>query len=143
MVASSAAAIASSYIWGRLSDRSSRFTLAFSGALAALGLGGAAATGFATGGLVLAPLFVFAAQIAYEGVRAGRKTHLTDMDTHGSKAVYTALSNTMIGMLLLLGGSFGLLADLAGPSMVLAIFAGLSAVAALLALSLSEVQEDA
>jgi hypothetical protein len=143
MVASSAAAIASSYIWGRLSDRSSRFTLVFAGALAALGLGGAAATGFATGGLMLAPVFVFIAQIAYEGVRAGRKTHLTDMDTHGTKAVYTALSNTMIGMLLLLGGSFGLLADLAGPSTVLAVFAGLSAAAAILALSLSEVQEEA
>lgn len=140
MVASSAAAIVSSYVWGRLSDRSSRFTLAFSGALATLAIGGAAAVGLVTNGLLFAPFFVFAAQIAYEGVRAGRKTHLTDMDTDGNKPVYTALSNTMIGGLLLLGGGFGWLADVAGPALVLTIFAGMSALAAVMAMSLSEVQ---
>lgn len=144
MVASSLAAIGSSYIWGRLSDRSSRMTLALSGTTAAVALGGAAAIGLVTGGIggpAMAALFIFAAQIAYEGVRAGRKTHLTDMDTQGGKAIYTALSNTVIGVLLLAGGGFGLLADLAGPSVVLAIFAGLSALAALAALKLSEVQQ--
>lgn len=142
MVASSAAAIVSSYVWGRLSDRSSRFTLVFSGAFATVALGGAAVAGFVTNGLVFAPIFVFIAQIAYEGVRAGRKTHLTDMDTDGNKPVYTALSNTMIGVLLLVGGGFGWVADVAGPALVLAIFAGMSAAASVLALSLSEVQQS-
>ena len=83
---------------------------------------------------------IFAAQIAYEGVRAGRKTHLTDMETGGQKAVYTALSNTLIGVLLVLGGGFGVIADLFGPAVVLLIFAGLSTAAAVAALGLREQQ---
>ncbi|MEL7298743.1 MAG: MFS transporter [Pseudomonadota bacterium] len=144
IIASALAAIASSYVWGRLSDVSSRRTLALSGALAALALGIAAALGWATESinlLVLAAV-LFVAQIAYEGVRAGRKTHLTDMDTGDEKALYTALSNTMIGVLLLAGGAFGLLADALGAAAVLAVFAAMAALAAGVALSLSEVQED-
>jgi hypothetical protein len=145
LIGSSAAAILSSWLWGRLSDRSSRWTLAMSGVLGTLSLGAVAATGFVWGGIGtawMAGVFIFAAQIAYQGVRAGRSTHLADMDTHGEKPVYTALSNSMIGVLLLAGGGFGLLADLAGPALVLAIFAGLCALSVIFALRLSEVQED-
>ncbi len=143
MIGSSAASILSSYIWGRLSDRSSRWTLALSGIGGAVTLGIVAAYGFATGGIGqgwLAAAFIFFSQITYQGVRAGRGTHLADMDTRGEKAVYTALSNTMIGVLLLFGGGFGLLAELAGPSAVLAVFAAMCALAVLPALRLSEVQ---
>jgi hypothetical protein len=143
MLASSAAAIASSYVWGRASDWSSRLTLQMSGLLATVALGGAGLLGLSTGGIGgsgLAAAFIFVAQIAYEGVRAGRKTHLTDMDTGGQKAVYTALSNTLIGVLLVLGGGFGVIADLFGPAVVLLIFAGLSAAAAVAALGLREQQ---
>ncbi len=83
------------------------------------------------------------AQIAYEGVRAGRKTHLTDMDANGRRPVYTALSNSMIGGLLLIGGGFGALSDIAGPAAVLAIFAALGLAGAFAAISLKEVQSDA
>ncbi len=144
LLASSAASILSSYVWGRLSDRSSRLTLAYSAGIASVALGGAALSGILTGGLggaFTAAATVFAAQIAYEGVRAGRKTHLTDMDTKGGKAVYTALSNTLIGVLLLFGGGFGVLADMAGPAVVLAVFSAMSAVAVVAAYSLSEVQQ--
>ena len=106
LIASSAAAISSSYVWGLASDRSSRRTLALSAIAAATIYGIAAAVGMTTGGIAsawVAAALIFVAQIAYEGARAGRKTHLTDMDTGGAKAVYTALSNAMIGVLLLLG----------------------------------------
>lgn len=145
ILASSLAAIASSYLWGALSDRSSRKTLAVAGAAAAVALGGAAAMGFATGGLGpawIAGIFVFAAQIAYQGARAGRKTHLTDMDAEGRTAVYTALSNTMIGALLLVGGVFGVIADMAGAEVALALLASLAGFGAVAALGLSEVQEE-
>ncbi|MDU8945409.1 MFS transporter [Ovoidimarina sediminis] len=145
LVASSLAAIASSYLWGRLSDRSSRQTLAGAGALAAIALGTAAAIGLMTGGLLngaIAAVAVFVAQIGYEGARAGRKTHLTDMDTPGGKARYTALSNTMIGVLLIAGGGFGFLSDIVGPSAVLALFAVMSLLGAWAALGLDEVQGD-
>jgi hypothetical protein len=144
VLASSGAAIASSWVWGRLSDHSSRLTLAASGALAALVLGTAAVIGALTGGLGGVPgavLAIFAAQIAYEGVRAGRKLHLTDMTTDDTRARYTALSNTLIGGVLVLGGGLGVIADLFGPAAALAGLALLCAVAAPLALTLDEVQD--
>lgn len=143
VLASAGAAIVSSYVWGRLADRSSRQTLMAAGALGAVALGGAAATGLATGGLggmAGAAAAVFLAQIAYAGVRTGRKVHLTDMAEDDERARYTALSNTLIGAVLVVGGLFGLLADIVGPAWVLAVFAACSAAAVLLAASLGEVQ---
>lgn len=118
ILASSVAAIVSSYLWGALSDRSSRQTMMLAGMLAALTLAAAALTAYfsasSVAGLAVAS-FVFFAQIAYQGARGGRKTHLTDMDTHDRKAIYTAVSNSVVGLLLLAGGALGLLADWAGP----------------------------
>ncbi|MGS4948211.1 hypothetical protein ACVDG3_22355 [Meridianimarinicoccus sp. RP-17] len=55
------------------------------------------------GGPMGAAAAIFAAQIAYEGVRAGRKLHLTDMAEYGFRARDTALSNTVIGAALMAG----------------------------------------
>ena len=146
MIASSIAAIVSSYLWGALSDRSSRQTLMAAGAASAVTLSCAAIAGFVGMGTLggwLVPAFIFTAQLAYHGARAGRKTHLTDMDTRDRKPVYTALSNTVIGTMLLAGGLFGVLSDATGPHVVLAILASLSAAAVFAAHRLSEVQADA
>ena len=143
VLASAAASILSAYVWGRLSDRSSRQTLMASAGLGALALGAAAGMGIATGGLGGAAgsvIAIFAAQIAYEGVRTGRKIHLTDMASDSERARYTAVSNSLIGVVLLVGGLFGVLADLAGPAWVLAVFAALCVVAAVVGASLEEVQ---
>lgn len=143
MLASAAASIVSGYVWGRLSDRSSRRALAVAAALAAVALGGAAWTGWTTGGLggpVGAAGFLFAAQIAYEGVRGARKTHLTDMSGDDDRALNTALSNTAIGLVLLAAGGLAALAELAGAAATLAAFAMACALAAPLALTLDEAQ---
>jgi hypothetical protein len=145
VMASTAAAVLSSYVWGRLSDRSSRQTLMAAGGLSAVvllltGLAGLAFGGL--GGAWGAGLAIFAAQIAYEGVRAGRKLHLTDMVGDDYRARYTALSNTLIGVVLMAGGLFGLVADYAGPAVLLVVFAGFSVVGALIATRLNEVQGD-
>ena len=117
----------------------------FAGMAAAGVLALAAVIGTLTGGLggpYGAAGFVFAAKIAYEGARAGRKTHLADMDAHDQRAIYTALSNSILGVMLLLGGGFGLLADLVGPALVLGVFAAMAAGGALVAAGLDEVQAD-
>ncbi len=143
VLASATASILSAYIWGRLSDRSSRLTLAAAGGLGAVSLGAAAALGATTGGLgglagtVAAVFFV---QIAYEGVRSGRKIHLTDMAPDDTRARYTAVSNSIIGLVLLVGGGLGLVADLAGASAALAGLALLCALAVPAALALEDVQ---
>lgn len=145
VMASTAAAFLSSYIWGRLSDRSSRQTLMAAGALSAVvllvvGLVGLGTSGL--GGTWGAGLAIFAAQTAYEGVRAGRKLHLTDMAEDDFRARYTALSNTLIGVALMAGGLFGLAADYFGPAPLLVVFAGISLLGALIASRLDEVQQD-
>jgi hypothetical protein len=143
VMASTAAAVLSSYIWGRLSDHSSRQTLMLAGSLASVALLVTGLAGWAFGGLGGAwgaGLAIFAAQIAYEGVRAGRKLHLTDMAEDDFRARYTALSNTLIGLALMAGGLFGLAADRFGPAPLLMVFAVISLTGALIASRLDEVQ---
>lgn len=150
VLASGAASILSAYVWGRLSDSSSRKTLMAAGALGAVtfgatGLGGLLVEGsFGTGpaGMAASAAAVFFAQITHEGVRAGRKLHLTDMASDGNRARYTALSNSVIGLVLLVGGGLGTLSDMAGPALTLICLACLCACAVPAAALLQEVQQD-
>jgi len=143
MLGSGAATISSAYVWGWLSDRSSRKTLMLGGAA-----GGAvlAVAGWLTltggAGTLLSALVIYALQTAYEGVRSGRKLHLTDMATDDVRARYTAVSNTAVGVLLLAGGLFGVLSDLAGPAATLFTLAAMCALGVMAAGGLKEVQGD-
>ena len=142
VVASASAGLLSSYVWGRLADRSSRKVLiltGLSGALALFGTLGLNAAGLLAANAGL-PVMIFILMIAYQGVRLGRSTHLVDMATAETRAAYTALSNTIIGTVLILGGGFSLVASFAGLTAVIAILGAMSAVAALFALGLDEVQ---
>ena len=144
VLASAAASLASSYVWGRLADRSSRKVLALSALAGGVSIGMTAALGL-TGGLGpdwVLPLLLFGLMIAYQGVRLGRSTHLIDMAPEDQRPPYTALSNTIIGLLLLLGGLFSLLADQAGPGAPLIAMAAMCVLAVPAALSLKEVQAE-
>jgi hypothetical protein len=94
------------------------------------------------GGALGSAVAVFAAQISYEGVRAGRKLHLTDMAEDDFRARYTALSNTLIGLALLAGGGFGFAADQFGPAAVVLVFGIIAAMGAAMASGLDEVQQE-
>lgn len=124
LLASSAASLLSSYIWGRLADRSSRWVLILSGFIGGLALAATALSSnlllFSYNGLL--PLLLFILMIAYQGVRLGRSTHLVDMANEKKRAAYTALSNTIIGILLLLGSGFSILASLFGEEVILYLF---------------------
>lgn len=144
VIASSGAAITSSYIWGRLADRSSRKVLILSAIAATLALVATVALnmlGFISHMLAL-PLVLFALMIAYQGVRLGRSTHLVDMASEDTRAAYTALSNTIIGVLLLAGSVFSLIASAFGVQTVLIAMAVMCALGAVTALGLEEVQQD-
>lgn len=140
VLASALAAILSGYIWGRLSDRSSRLTFVFAGGLAACVLGVAALVAAGEPGLWVVVALLFVAQIGYEGVRSARKIHLVDMADEDTRAVYTALSNTLIGFVLIAGGALGIIAQAAGIGAALAVSAGLCALGSATALGLEEVQ---
>jgi hypothetical protein len=142
VIASSAAAISSSYVWGRLADRSSRKVLIFSALAAMIALIATAALSIAglLGHIAALPISLFALMIAYQGVRLGRSTHLVDMASEDTRAAYTALSNTIIGVLLLAGSIFSVLAATAGVLTVIIIMAAMCALAIVTAIGLEEVQ---
>ena len=79
--------------------------------------------------------------MAHTGIRLGRKTYLIDLATAEHRAMYVAVSNTLIGIILLLSGSFGLLADLLGERAIILVFALLGIAGGALAFTLPEVQE--
>lgn len=143
LIATGAASFISAPIWGRISDRSSRRTMAYAAMLAA-------ASGFVTAIVSLAPdwpyratLFsamYFLLSVAHAGVRLGRKTHLIDMATAENRAAYVAVSNTFIGIMLLAGGLFGAVAALFGPAAAIVALSVLSVCAAFSSWSLRDVQ---
>jgi len=144
IIASGLAASVSAPVWGRMADRSSRRVLIAASLLAGgLGLlvfaadvaglqGAAAERVYALAFLVLA--------VAHSGVRLGRKTYLIDMATAETRASYVAVSNTAIGILLMLGGGLGLVADARGPAWAVLLFSLITLVGALSAKRLPEVE---
>ena len=146
MMASAAAALASAWIWGRLADRSSRRVLMACAALATAANGAAAVTALALPGALgsapLLPALLFVLTLAHQGVRLGRSVHIIDMADLDNRAAYTALSNSVVGLILLAGGVFGLIAQCFGIGAVLALFALMAALAIAAASALDEVQAD-
>ncbi|WP_323035319.1 MFS transporter [Pararhodobacter sp.] len=132
VLASSIASLVSSWIWGRMADRSSRKVLMLSGLSGAAALLAAVMLDVigASGTIWALPLVLFVLMIAYHGVRQGRSIYLIDMAPKDRRAAYTAVSNTVIGVLLLGSGLFGALASLAGANVTLLIFAAMSLAAA-------------
>ncbi len=145
VLASSVASLLSSYIWGRLSDRSSRRVLMYAGIAGGLVLSSVvvlALTGLITVGGII-PVALFGLMIAYQGVRLGRSTHLVDMAEGDDRAPYTALSNTIVGLVLIVAGAlFAAVAEISVP-LVIGVFALMCWAAAALAAGLNEVQADA
>ncbi|GER01327.1 MFS transporter [Iodidimonas gelatinilytica] len=146
VLASALASLVSTYVWGRMSDRSSRKVLQLTGLLASLPLGIAGILGIWAPQMIglplLMPFVLFVLMIAHQGVRLGRSTHLVDMATPDHRPAYTALSNSMIGLLLIMGGGFGGLAYIWSESAVLVLFAIMGLLAAWAASGLDEVQQD-
>ena len=144
VLASAAASLVSSYVWGRLSDRSSRQVLMLSGISGAFAMGLAVlawATGYATVYWVM-PVVLFLLMIAYHGVRQARSTYLVDLAKEDQRAAYAAVSNTVIGTLLLLAGVIGGGAALIGAQATLIVFAVMAVLAAIVARGLPEVEDD-
>jgi hypothetical protein len=144
LIATGLAGGLSAPVWGRLSDRSSRLVLVASGVLAGvLGLTVFALTrldaAWTQSPFLFAGLFLVIG-IAHSGVRLGRKTYLVDMATQDTRAAYVAVSNTVVGALLLVGGLFGLMADIAGVAATIALLGLMGLAGSAAAWRLAEVQ---
>ncbi|WP_322892934.1 MULTISPECIES: MFS transporter [unclassified Yoonia] len=144
VLASALASLLSSFVWGRLSDVSSRLVLI----LAGCGGGGVlvATVALHLVGLTAVPLvlpaLLFGLMIAHHGVRQGRNTQLVDMADEDQRTAFTALSNTIVGLVLIAGGAlFAGIAAFSVP-LVLGLFGGMCFGAAMLATGLEKVQND-
>ena len=143
IIASGLAGSLSAPVWGKLSDRSSRWVMVI-----AAGLAGT--TGIITWLLdrtdlammhsiwTYAVLF-FLIAVFHGGVRLGRKVYLVDMATTENRSTYVAVSNTVIGVAILAGGLFGVIGDLFSTGSTIAILGLLSIIAALYIARIPEV----
>ncbi len=143
IVASGLAASVSSPIWGRLGDRSSKYVMILASTLA--GITGiatwaldAAGAPFMDSAWTYALLFLLIA-IFHGGVRLGRKVYLVDMANQDNRSSFVAVSNTVIGVMMLAGGAIGALADSIGVSAVLGVLGILSLVASAYILRMPDV----
>lgn len=145
VIASGLAGTVSSSFWGVLSDRSSRLTMAAGAALAGL-LGSAVLAALRLAPAIAESIYFYAAvlfvlNIAHAGVRIGRKTHAVDIAGADRKAEYVALSNTVIGVLLLVVGAVtGTLLGF-GLEVGLSAFTGMALLGAAMALTMKNAQD--
>lgn len=133
VIANGIAATISSPFWGRLSDRSSRNVMAIAAAgggvlcIIVWLLNNHAAVLMSM--LWFHALLYFLIAVAYHGIRLGRKVYLVDMSGTDNRSSYVAVSNTVIGVTMLIGGVFGYIADLIDTASVIGLL-GLIAVTA-------------
>ena len=83
----------------------------------------------------------FLLSVTHEGVRLGRKTYLVDMAAGNRRTEYVAVSNSIIGLLLLIVGLAGAVLAQFSVVAVLVLFAVSGLFAVLIGLRLPEVQE--
>jgi hypothetical protein len=82
------------------------------------------------------PLLLFIIMTMYQGVRIARNIHIVNIANEDTRAGYTAVSNTIIGILLLLSGGLGLLAELTSLQTTILTLASMSFLGGLLAIRL-------
>ncbi|NNF65952.1 MAG: MFS transporter [Gammaproteobacteria bacterium] len=144
VAAAGVASLVSAPLWGRFADRSSKHVMI----VAALVTAGAGILTFASdqwlpgvaGSLWLLPLLYFVLSAAHSGVRVGRKTYVVNLGSGNKRTDYVAISNTTIGVLLLVVGSVGLLVPLIGNGGVIGVLSGMGLAGAVLATSLPQVE---
>jgi hypothetical protein len=144
VVAAGLASLISAPLWGRFADRSSKRVMIAAAVLTAfLGLGTFAVDRLASDWVAtvwFVPLMYFALSVAHSGVRVGRKTYLVDLASGNQRTDYVAISNSVIGVLLLVVGSVGALAPIITHAGVIALLASMGLAGAWLGTSLPETQ---
>jgi MFS family permease len=123
------AAIISAPVLGKMADKSSRRVMVLGGVAASV-LGLLVVTLFILlpgikGIIWFYPVVVFILAVAHSAVRIGRKTYVLDMAVGNKRTDYVAVSNTVIGGILLVTGGISALASLVsieGIILVLSLF---------------------
>jgi MFS family permease len=142
IVAGGCASLISAPIWGRMADQSSRRVMFIAACLCAL-VGGVVFTIGARGpefidSLWTLPSAYFVLSVAHDGIRVGRKTYVVDMAEGNRRTDYVSVSNSVIGVLLLLAGFAGLLAEHVGSHGMIGLFAVMGLIGAMMTLRLPQ-----
>nr|WP_319571763.1 MFS transporter [uncultured Draconibacterium sp.] len=116
IIAKGVASTLSSPIWGRYADKSSKNIMAVAVLIASV-LGIFIFFTISYFPLLrsakwLYPVVLFILGIAHQGVRLGRKTYVIDMGTGNERTSYVSVSNTVIGIILLMVGGLSALVSL-------------------------------
>jgi hypothetical protein len=136
------ASLVSGPIWGRFADLSSKRVMVAAALVTSC-------TGIATflidlfapeisGTVWFLPLAYFVLSVAHSGVRVGRKTYVVNLGTGNKRTDYVAVSNTTIGVLLLMVGSVGLLTPIITNAGVIGLLALMGLGGAVLGTTLAE-----
>lgn len=143
LLASSLASSLSASFWGWAADTSSRKVMvrgAVMASMVCLGVAGMALVmDDSMGGVWFYPGAFFVLGIAHAGVRLGRKTYLVDMAGGNKRTDYTAVSNTVIGVLLLATGALTALISTFSNIAVILVLGLMGLAGAFSAMGLSEV----
>lgn len=127
VAAAGVAGLVSAPVWGRFADRSSKHVMIAAAIVTAtVGLLTSVVDRFlpAAGQAVwFLPVAYFVLSVAHNGVRVGRKTYVVNLASGNQRTDYVAISNTVIGILLLLVGSVGVLAPVIGNGGVIGLLA--------------------
>lgn len=126
VMAGGLASALSSFLWGSLSDRSSRQAMIIGGAIAGIiGLIGvlvATRVPSIAENLWTWPALFFLLNIGYAGVRIGRKTYIVDISGNEKRTDYVSASNSVIAVMVLILGGAGAALQLVGATTALTFF---------------------
>ncbi|RXJ86825.1 MFS transporter [Arcobacter sp. CECT 8985] len=87
------------------------------------------------------PIIYFILSIGYQGIRVGRKTYLVDLAEGNKRTDYVAVSNTLIGIILLFSGFIGVLSHIIGLNGIIFLLSIVGLIGVILALRLKEIEE--
>ncbi|TMM31200.1 MFS transporter [Polaribacter aestuariivivens] len=146
IIANGVASILSAPVWGKMADVSSKNVMSFATIIAsALGI-----TMFIIIEVFtdfskifwLYPVAFFILGIAHSGVRLGRKTYVVNMAEGNKRTDYVAVSNTIIGLILLVTGGISALASLFSVELVLLVLSIFGILGAFLSYKLPNVEAE-
>ncbi|SEA78320.1 MFS-type transporter involved in bile tolerance, Atg22 family [Desulfuromusa kysingii] len=126
MVAVGVSQVLSSPFWGKMADQTSKRVMALSSFIAFVAAMLAIALTFIStyslqyAGYLLVFMLV---GLAEAGVRLGRKTYLVDAAPAEERATYTAFSNSFVGVIAMMSGITGLVAQWLGASVMISVIA--------------------
>jgi MFS family permease len=143
ILAGGVASMLSAPVWGRLADWSSRRVMIVAGALAGtLGLFVyAAETLTLARGVWFYPAVFLVLSVAHSGVRLGRKTYVVDLASGNRRTDYVAVSNSVIGVVLLVLGGMGAVAQVFSVPVVILVLSFFGLAGSVMSSRLPELEE--